>query len=84
MNRTSTDVFDANGNTTFNGQQNVYDFENRLVNTCRGETRQHSEYPPFYRSRMSILEPTYSRNDNFWSECRTEQHPSRNQRAALV
>ena len=29
--RTSTDVYDANGNTTFNGQQNVYDFENRLV-----------------------------------------------------
>src|SRR5258708_3732915 len=29
--RTSTDVFDANGNTTFNGQQNVYDFENHLV-----------------------------------------------------
>ncbi len=29
--RTSTDVFDANGNTTFNGQKNVYDFENRLV-----------------------------------------------------
>jgi len=24
-------VFDSNGNTTFNGQQNVYDFENRLV-----------------------------------------------------
>ncbi len=29
--RTSTDVFDANGNTTFNGQQSIYDFENRLV-----------------------------------------------------
>src|SRR6266700_465912 len=29
--RTSTDVYDANGNTVFNGQQNVYDFENRLV-----------------------------------------------------
>ncbi len=35
--RTSTDVFDANGNTVFNGQQNVYDFENRLVSAaaCR-------------------------------------------------
>ncbi len=29
--RTSTEVYDANGNTTFNGQQNVYDFENRLI-----------------------------------------------------
>jgi len=23
--------YDSNGNTIFNGQQNVYDFENRLV-----------------------------------------------------
>jgi RHS repeat-associated protein len=29
--RTATDSHDANGNLTFNGQQNVYDFENRLV-----------------------------------------------------
>ena len=29
--RTSTDVFDNNGNTINDGTQNVYDFENRLV-----------------------------------------------------
>ena len=29
--RTATDSYDSNGNLVFNGQQNVYDFENRVV-----------------------------------------------------
>ena len=29
--RTATGSYDSNGNLVFNGQQNVYDFENRLV-----------------------------------------------------